>query len=133
MLEPHSQLKIQDFEQQLHQQELQLQQQLQLQQLQLQQIQQMKSQLHQYKETPTPLSSGSKSSEKSNKKEKEQLKEQHSINNNQSIALSHNTVPLNATTRNISNNNNNNLQNQNYPFNIDYDELLPSYNDVVNN
>jgi len=70
----------------------------------------------------------------SREQENHQLqKDQPSRNINQfsSIQLSHNIIPLNATTPSISNNDN--RENQNYLSLLNYDEFPPSYDEVINN
>jgi len=126
-----SQLPLQlqqiQFEEELQRQELQLQQQLHIQQLQLQQIQQMKKQLHQFQQTPL-IESESKTNERSKDQEKDHHEKQlfHNTNQNSSISFPHNVIPLNASTHN-------NQENQNQPSTIDYDELPPSYDEIINN
>jgi len=53
------------------------------------------------------------------------------INQNSFVTLSHNIIPLNPAIHSLSSNNN--RENQGYLSTIDYDEYLPSYDDVVNN
>jgi len=88
----------------------------------------MKKQLRQFQQTPF-IESESKTNKQSKEQEKDQHEKQqlfHNMNQNSSISLSHNIIPLNASTHNKQ-------ENQNHSSTFDHDELPPSYDEIVNN